>query len=122
MKQKKRSKLKKSASDYRKLNEIIEKIEGALDRKLKVEKAMIGICLRYQSVNLKNVVKCLLEGEYPIVEGMELHHDLAKALGVALEEYSDEAARKVDVDYLIKKWSMKQRRKALASYKYLSTT
>lgn len=80
---------------------------------MKVEKAMVNICLRYKTANLKNIVKCLLEGDYPIVGGTELHHNLAKALGVALEEYDDEAARKEDVRDLIKKWSLRQRKKAL---------
>jgi len=101
------------ATDYKKLNATIKNVEDALDRKLKVEKAMLNICLRYKSVNLKNVVKCLLVGDYPIVDGSELHHELAKSLGVALEEYDDEAARKEDVADLIKKWSLRQRKKAL---------
>lgn len=101
------------ASDYKKLNTVIKNVEDALDRKLKVEKAMLNICLRYKGVNLKNVVKCLLEGDYPIIQGVELHHELAKTLGVALEEYDDEAARKEDVSDLIKKWSLRQRKKAL---------
>lgn len=104
-------------TDYRKLNAVIKNVEEALDRKLKVEKGMVNICLRYTSANLRNIVKCLLEGEYPIVEGVELHHDLAKALGVALEAYGDESARNEDVKDLIKKWNSGRRKKALKALK-----
>ena len=100
-------------ADYRKRNAVIQNVEDALDRKLRVEKALIGVGLRYPRANLKNVVKCILVGDYPIVEGNELNHELAAALGVALENYDDEVARKEDLADLHKKWSAKARKKAL---------
>jgi glycine cleavage system pyridoxal-binding protein P len=99
--------------DFRKRTATIRNVEAALDRKLRVEKAIVNICLRYTGVNLKSVVKALLEGDYPVVEGAELNHELAAALGTALENYDDESARKEDVAELVKKWSARARKKAL---------
>lgn len=100
-------------SEILRRNSAIRNVEAALDRKLKVEKALIGIALRYLGVNLKAVVRAVLEGDYPIVEGAELNHELAASLGVALEDYDDETARKNDLAELLAKWSVPARRRAL---------
>jgi hypothetical protein len=102
-----------NAAEMRKRNVVIGNVEDALDRKLKVEKALVGICLRYLGVNLAKVVKCILEGDLPIVDGQELHFQLAQNLGIALEDYDDEVARKSEVADLLKKWNARTRKKAL---------
>lgn len=103
----------RTKAEILKRNVAIRNVEDALDRKLRVEKALIGIALRYLGVNLRSVVRSILEGDYPIVEGTELNHDLAAALGVALENYDDEDARKQDVKELLGKWSARARKRAL---------
>jgi hypothetical protein len=99
---------------YRALLATIRNVEDALDRKLKLEKALLNICLRFPRANLRNVVKEILEGELPIVGGQELHYDLARPLGVALEDYDDPTARKADLAELFKRWTSVHRKKALA--------
>jgi hypothetical protein len=100
-------------NEMKKRNLVLRNVEDALDRKLKVEKALVGICLRYLGVNLAKVVKCILEGDLPIVESQELHFQLAQNLGIALEDYDEEAARKKDVSDLLKKWNASARKRAL---------
>lgn len=105
----------RTKADYLKRTALIREVEKTLELKLQVEKAMIGICLRYPSVNLKSVVKDLLEGDLPIVEGQELNYELAATLGRALEDYTNDAVRKADVTELMKKWTPARRRRVLRS-------
>ncbi len=106
--------MKKNAKkDYRALTATIHNVEDALDRKLKLEKAILNIWLRYPRANFKLILSELLDGELPVVEGAELHIDLARALGIALEDYDDEAARKDDLKEIFKRWNASLRKKAL---------
>ncbi len=110
---KKTTRAPKTRSKYAELNATLRNVEDALDRRLKVEKAILNIWLRYPRADLRDVIACLLEGEFPQVDGGDLHADLARPLGVALEDYDDGDARKADVTAILKSWTEAKRKNAL---------